>query len=74
MISPVVMYGLGAVLVVFGAARAIHMGWRRRNLEIREGEEAPRRKQGPRYHLTWGLVQVAMGLFLIISTYLNTRR
>ena len=33
-----------------------------------------KRKKGPRYHLGVGILWVAMGLFLVISTYYQTHR
>jgi uncharacterized membrane protein HdeD (DUF308 family) len=68
-------YVVGAVLVVFGSLRAIYMGWQRRAEPI-EPEEDGRRfpKKGPRYHLMVGVVWVIMGMFLVISTYLQTHR
>jgi uncharacterized membrane protein len=66
------LYALGAMLVLFGSLRAVHMGLRRREHEIQD--ETATRKQGPRYHLTVGILWVAMGLFLVISTYIQSRR
>jgi hypothetical protein len=64
-------YALGAILMLFGGLRAVHLGWRRRERPL--DEEAPPPKQGPRYHLGVGILWVAMGLFLVISTYLKSR-
>jgi uncharacterized membrane protein len=71
-IPPAVLYALGAILVLFGGLRAIHLGLQRRDRQV--DEEAPRQKQGPRYHLTVGIIWVAMGLFFLISTYVQSRR
>jgi hypothetical protein len=71
-IHPSIPYALGAVLVLFGSLRAIHLGWQRRDQQV--DEEGPRQKQGPRYHMTVGLLWVAMGLFLVITTYVQSRR
>jgi uncharacterized membrane protein HdeD (DUF308 family) len=70
---PVVLpYAVGFMLVVFGALRALYLGWRRKDREIVEEEAGPRKK-GPRYHLAVGILWVVMGLFLVISTYYQTR-
>jgi uncharacterized membrane protein len=66
------IYALGAVLVLFGGVRAVHLGWRGRDRPV--DEETTGRKQGPRYHLTVGIIWVAMGLFFLISTYVQSRR
>jgi uncharacterized membrane protein len=76
-LPPVLFYVLGTVLIVFGALRAYHMGWKVRNAP-QDPEDAERRPgRGNRYngrqHLRFGLVWVAMGLFLVISTFLNAR-
>jgi len=65
-------YAVGFILILFGSLRAIHLGWQRRDRQLEE-DEAPRR-QGPRYHLLWGIVWVVVGLFLVISTYIQSRR
>ena len=84
-IPPVVPFGVGALLVVLGILRVRYLAAPRvppvsdRHGE-REGEgvaEAPakpvRDKQQKR-HLRMGLLWVAMGLFLVVSTYLQIRR
>jgi uncharacterized membrane protein HdeD (DUF308 family) len=75
-LPPSLLYVLGAILVLFGSLRAIHMGWQRRHRELpSEADEEPRgRKQGPRYHLMVGILWVVMGLFLIVSTFIQSRR
>ena len=76
-LPPSLLYALGAILVLFGSLRAVHMGWRRRDQPIDEESASVSRsgkRQGPRYHLTIGIVWVAMGLFLVISTYVQSRR
>ena len=66
-------YAVGIMLVVFGGLRALYLGWQRRDKEVPQDDDGPRRK-GPRYHLGVGILWVAMGLFLIISTYYQTHR
>jgi hypothetical protein len=69
-------YAVGALLVIFGSLRALYLGWQRRDREITADDEdaGPRKKKGPRYHLMVGILWVAMGLFLVISTYYQTHR
>jgi uncharacterized membrane protein HdeD (DUF308 family) len=75
-VPPALLYVLGAILVLFGSLRAVHLGWQRRDRPVPtdDDEAAPARKQGPRYHLGVGILWVVMGLFLIISTYVQSRR
>jgi hypothetical protein len=70
-LPPALIYGLGILLVVFGGLRAFHMGWRRRDREIEDEGRGGRR--GPKYHLMVGILWVVMGLFLVISTYVQSR-
>jgi uncharacterized membrane protein HdeD (DUF308 family) len=65
-------YVVGAMLLVFGSLRAIHLGWMRRGREI--NEESLERTRTPRYHLMVGVVWVIMGLFLVVSTFIQSRR
>ena len=67
-------YIVGTMLVIFGSLRAFLMGWQRRDREIRDEEEGGPRRKGPRYHLAVGALWVGMGLFLVISTYVQTHR
>jgi uncharacterized membrane protein HdeD (DUF308 family) len=72
---PVVLpYVVGAMLVVFGSLRAIHLGWQRRSEPVEDEEGRRFQKKGPRYHMMVGILWVAMGLFLVISTYYQTHR
>jgi uncharacterized membrane protein HdeD (DUF308 family) len=57
-LPPVLFYGIGALLVIFGALRAIHLGWQRND----------------RRHKMWGLLWVGMGIFLIVSTIIKLPR
>jgi hypothetical protein len=72
-VPPALLYGLGAILILFGSLRAIHLGWYRRDREIVD-DEGVAKKQGPRYHLMLGMLWVGLGLFLVISTYIQSRR
>ncbi len=57
-IPPVLFYGVGALLIAFGAMRAVHLGWQR----------------GDRRHLRWGIIWVVLGVFLVVSTILKLPR
>ena len=65
-IPPLLFYALGLVLVLGGTARAFLLGRRDPAREI--SDDDPARSRTRRRHLTFGLVWVAMGLFLIAST------
>jgi hypothetical protein len=65
-IPPLLFYAIGLVLVLGGIARALFLGRRDTSREI--ADDDPARARTRRRHLTFGLVWVAMGLFLIAST------
>ena len=65
-LPPLLFYAIGLVLVLGGAARAVLLGRRDATREI--ADDDPARARTRRRHLTFGLVWVAMGLFLIAST------
>lgn len=65
-IPPVILYVVGAALVIGGIARALTLG--RRNPAREIADDDPAKTRARRRHLTFGLVWVAMGLFLIGST------
>jgi hypothetical protein len=85
-IPPVFFYFIGCLLIVFGALRAYQLGWKRRGQSLSDeiraeeaasGGEPPASRMGARpekRHMTFGVLWVAMGIFLVISTYLNARR
>ena len=78
-IPPLFFYVVGAMLVIFGAARALWLGVRRPHREL-EPEVDPEAAPGDRgaaiaaaakvrrRHLIFGVVWVLMGIFLIVST------
>ena len=70
----VLPYAVGVLLIVFGSLRAVYLGWQRKDREIVDEPEGGPRKKGPRYHLGVGILWVAMGLFLVLSTYYQTHR
>ena len=65
-IPPLIFYILGVALVVAGAVRAFSLG--RRNPARELDDDDPRRVTARRRHLTFGVIWVLMGLFLIAST------
>jgi hypothetical protein len=65
-IPPLFFYLIGAALTVGGAVRAATLGRRDSGREI--NEDSPERAKARRRHRTFGLIWVAMGLFLIAST------
>ena len=92
-IPPLFFYVIGAMLVIFGGARALWLGVRRPHRELSDepgaAEAAPLSSdlaadaaadardlasaaaaaaKARRRHLTFGIVWILMGLFLIIST------
>jgi hypothetical protein len=78
-LPPAFFYAIGVLLVVFGALRAYHLGWKRKaavQAEAPEQAEGWSRTAGGGYkrHITFGVLWFGMGLFLIISTVLNTPR
>ena len=70
-IPPLFFYVVGAMLVIFGAWRTAWMGVRRpsRELDTEPTEAAAAAAaKARRRHLIFGIVWVALGLFLILST------
>lgn len=68
-IPPIFFYVIGAMLVVFGALRALTLGRpSRRALVDADGDESSARAQERRRHFRFGIIWVLMGLFLIVST------
>jgi uncharacterized membrane protein HdeD (DUF308 family) len=72
-LPPVLFYGVGIILVVFGALRAYTLGWQRREQEVpAEDEDAMRRRPSQaKRHMMFGVLWLIMGLFLVISTFIN---
>ena len=68
-IPPIFFYVIGAMLVIFGALRALTLGRRsERSLVDADGNENPARAGERRRHLRFGIIWVLMGVFLIVST------
>jgi uncharacterized membrane protein HdeD (DUF308 family) len=68
-------YGLGFILILFGALRAYTLGWQRREPEVTsdDPDAPPRRPSQAKRHIMFGVLWLIMGLFLVVSTFLNTR-
>jgi hypothetical protein len=65
-IPPLFFYVVGALLVIFGGLRTVTLGRRRDSRELTE--DTPQAAKARRRHVTFGIVWVVMGLFLIFST------
>jgi hypothetical protein len=65
-IPPLFFYVLGALMVIFGAARALMLGRRRESHEL-EADDAAKVKLRRR-HLAFGIVWILTGIFFIVST------
>jgi hypothetical protein len=84
-LPPALFYGVGIVLIVFGALRAVFLGLKQKpqpDAQVQEESEpvpagAPgwQRSSGGGYkrHITFGVLWMAMGLFLVISTIIKSR-
>jgi hypothetical protein len=79
-ISPVIPYAVGIVLLVFGILRAKYLGAPRApflaetDAALPTADPAPVRGKEQHRHLRMGVVWVLLGLFLVVSTYLQTHR
>lgn len=65
-IPPLIFYLVGTVLMAAGTVRALTLG--RRNPAREIADDDPARARARRRHLTFGIVWIAMGLFLVAST------
>jgi hypothetical protein len=77
-VPPIIPYVVGAMLVLFGLLRAKYLGAPRPPRATEDGgpgeDAAPVRGKDQRRHVRMGVVWVLLGLFLLISTYLQIRR
>jgi len=87
-IPPVIPYAVGCMLVLFGALRVKYLGAPRLRRHPHddetgdqaavdptgESEERLERGSEQRRHIRWGLVWILLGLFLVISTFIQVRR
>jgi len=70
-LPPVLFYGVGCLLVVFGNLRVFHLGLRKTRSDVLD--DTPARRKQRRFHVLGGVVWIAMGLFLVISTVISRR-
>jgi hypothetical protein len=85
-LPPILFYAIGLALVVFGGLRVSFLGAPRvrrgrndglraqESPELHEEGERPTRGPEQRRHIRWGIIWILMGLFLVISTFLQARR
>ncbi len=78
-IPPIIPYAVGALLVLFGTLRVKYLGAPRTPRLTEEDSEtstnpAPVRGKEQRRHIRMGVVWVLLGLFLVISTYVQSHR
>lgn len=78
-IPSIVPYIFGVVLVVFGVLRVKYLAAPRPPRDASDEsdgveEAAPVRGPVQKRHLRWGVIYVLLGLFLLISTYVQTHR
>ncbi len=90
-LPPALFYGVGIVLIVFGALRAVFLGWRQKPrpemTEETDGEGLDEQEAGSgstgggwsrssgggyKRHLTFGILWVGLGLFLVVSTAIKS--
>lgn len=87
-LPPFIPYAVGCMLILFGALRAKYLGAPRLRGRLandengaggsadRASEPEERLERGPeqRRHIRWGIIWLLLGLFLVISTYIQVRR
>lgn len=78
-IPPIIPYAVGAMLVIFGILRAKYLSAPRTPRMTEEDAESsvnPPSVRGKeqRRHLRMGVVWILLGLFLLISTYVQMHR
>ena len=78
-VPPIIPYAVGALLVMFGMLRAKYLGAPRTQAMAEEDAETSTnqpqiRGKEQRRHLRMGVVWVLLGLFLLVSTYVQAHR
>jgi len=77
-IPPLIPYLLGATLAFFGLLRIKYLGAprvpRASNDDAASIEEVAVRGKEQRRHIRMGVVWILLGLFLAVSTYIQSRR
>jgi uncharacterized membrane protein HdeD (DUF308 family) len=78
-VPPIIPYAIGALLVMSGVLRAKYLGAPRtpamteQDAETSTNQPEVRGKE-QRRHLRMGVIWVLLGLFLLVSTYIQARR
>ncbi|HJX65239.1 MAG TPA: hypothetical protein VJ860_14955 [Polyangia bacterium] len=87
-LPPIIPYAIGCILILFGALRIKYLGAARARKRREDDETAgeasgdravepeERLQRGPeqRRHIRWGIIWVLLGLFLVVSTFIQLRR
>jgi hypothetical protein len=78
-IPPIIPYAVGALLVLFGILRVKYLGAPQTPRMTEEDSETstsatPVRGKEQHRHLRMGVVWVLLGLFLLVSTYVQSHR
>jgi hypothetical protein len=87
-LPPIIPYAVGCILILFGALRIRYLGAPRVRKRSDDDENAgqassdrtvepeERLQRGPeqRRHIRWGIIWILLGLFLVISTFIQVRR
>jgi hypothetical protein len=83
-LPPIIPYTVGCILILFGALRVKYLGAprARRRSEYDESagdrtaepEESLQRGPEQRRHIRWGAIWILLGLFLVITTFIQVRR
>jgi hypothetical protein len=82
-LPPIIPYLIGLALIVFGGLRIRFLGAprarRERDADLQEPSAPPSEdliERGPeqKRHIRWGIIWMLLGVFLVVSTYLQTRR
>jgi hypothetical protein len=83
-LPPIIPYTVGCILILFGALRIRYLGAPRARRRSDDDESAGDRtpeieeslQRGPEQHrhIRWGAIWILLGLFLVISTFIQVRR
>jgi hypothetical protein len=87
-LPPIIPYAVGCALILFGTLRVKYLGeprLRRRHADdgagneassgqVAEPEESFERGPEQRRHIRWGIIWILLGLFLVVSTFIQVRR
>jgi hypothetical protein len=82
-LPPIIPYLIGLALIAFGGLRIKFLGAprsrRERDADLQEPLASPSDdiiERGPeqKRHIRWGVIWILLGVFLVVSTYLQARR